>query len=137
MISAAPSPESQRVAKKLVVLELRKLRGAETSPRRAPAAAGHFRVAVFFRGVHVEEELAERALKAGIGPLFTTKRAPESLAAVSKSIEAEGLADLEMLLGREGIGTLLAHHLSSTLSCSSLPSGTVSSGTWGWRRGGR
>ena len=66
-------------------------------------------------------------------PFSTTKRAPDSFAAVSKSIRPERFADLEMLARLEAVGKCggAPWRRTSTLSCSSLPSGTSASGRLG------
>ena len=65
-------------------------------------------------------------------PFRTTNRAPDTFAARSKSMQAQRLADLEVLLGLEvevfgGLPTVR----TSLLSCSSAPSGTSARGMLG------
>jgi len=49
-------------------------------------------------GVHIEQELPSAALQRA-SPLQHDNRAPESFAAVSKSISPSGFTQFEMLLG--------------------------------------
>ena len=53
--------------------------------------------------LHIEHELPERAFHLTTPTFSTTKRAPESFAAASKSILPERLAKFEMLLRRKRV----------------------------------
>ena len=111
--------------------ELRHLAGAVHRLVAHQQRRLHLGVAVLGR-VQVEHELAERALEPRELALQHGEAAPDSLAARSKSIMAERFADLEMLLRPVRARRHRRRRCAiSTLSCSSLPTGTSSSGMLG------
>ena len=67
-------------------------------------------------------------------PFSTVKRAPESFAARSKSIRPSASPISKCSFAQFGRGGTSPTLRISTLSCSSLPTGTSSSGTLGMHR---